>query len=305
MDKSLGYVVPFDLWNGDVKKDTVYVRVPGDDRNYGVIDCIEKDNFYMPSEIVESWEPFMLKESFNENEWVSFCGGQKFLKEGEAYKIHTVDIDHLIFKREDSMSFGPKDIDHFDNLPSIFSVPKIFAKKIDISEVKNLGKLIFEKGEVLLCTNSISTGASSHEFIQGKKYLCFNRSSIINEYGNIHGISQEFASHHFRHTVSYESNDLLNDVMYFTFGSVEVVARKTLHQAISLSGTFSHYEIKNVIDYIKNPPQLQGHSLNIYNKMTGTGYRLNQLDSSDVIRIGIGCKMGTFEELESIYNYIK
>ena len=89
----------------------------------------------------------------------------------------------------------------------------------------------------------------------------------------------------------YESKELY-------FGKVKF----TIHEGYADTeyGKVTKEEVKNAIDYIKNPPKLNDYTLGV--KIKYTTYPLSVIEKSNECYIAFGCQEGTVKELEDIYN---
>jgi hypothetical protein len=70
--KIIGYVAPFDLWGGQIKKGSIYI--PNFPNNYGYIDNMI-EQFNIAQEIVETWEPVYEPEfKVGDFVWIAYSG---------------------------------------------------------------------------------------------------------------------------------------------------------------------------------------------------------------------------------------
>ena len=81
------------------------------------------------------------------------------------------------------------------------------------------------------------------------------------------------------------------------FGKVKF----TIHEGYADTeyGKVTKEEVKNAIDYIKNPPKLNDYTLGV--KIKYTTYPLSVIEKSNECYIAFGCQEGTVKELEDIY----
>lgn len=88
----------------------------------------------------------------------------------------------------------------------------------------------------------------------------------------------------------YESKELY-------FGKVKF----TIHEGYADTeyGKVTKEEVKNAIDYIKNPPKLNDYTLGV--KIKYTTYPLSVIEKSNECYIAFGSQEGTVKELEDIY----
>jgi hypothetical protein len=103
--KIVGYKTPTDLWNGEIKKGSLYVLVKNFPTNYAFKE--DKDEAYhIPKEIVETWEP-VYEEEYKVGDWVitkDYSGNY----DGKALKITKLfeeyDITYAYFEPNNSTS---------------------------------------------------------------------------------------------------------------------------------------------------------------------------------------------------------
>ena len=81
------------------------------------------------------------------------------------------------------------------------------------------------------------------------------------------------------------------------FGKVKFTIKKGY--ADTEYGKVTKEEVKNAIDYIKNPPKLNDYTLGV--KIKYTTYPLSVIEKSNECYIAFGCQEGTVKELEDIY----
>lgn len=77
--KIIGYKCPTDMFNGGIPKNTLYVRKYSEvlENGYYSKDHLESNVYYLPKEIVETWEPVYEEENYKVGDYVVLSNSQQ------------------------------------------------------------------------------------------------------------------------------------------------------------------------------------------------------------------------------------
>jgi hypothetical protein len=104
----IGYKTPCDLWEGDVKKGTLYVKVPDFSKNYGLSTNIEEDGFYIPKEVVQTWEAVYKAQEYKgivkgSNKSMSYSIEEQGLVHCDGKLIAIIDLKKFIAPQDSNL----------------------------------------------------------------------------------------------------------------------------------------------------------------------------------------------------------
>ncbi len=97
----VGYKVPYDLWGGDIPKDSIYIPSLSSPDNYSYKDNMDSD-YNIASEIVTTWEPVYQEEINKTEEIIVRMGGEN----GFDLKVR----NHKIFHTHEDITSYVNDI---------------------------------------------------------------------------------------------------------------------------------------------------------------------------------------------------
>jgi hypothetical protein len=307
--KILGYLAPYDLWQGDVKKNTFYKGVTDSDgKNYGISTNLDNESFYMPAEIVEKWQPVYEKDvEYKVGDWVVFdpsLYGEEsmtsFWDRVMVLRVDTVINKSLRFNVE-QLYFHPffKTVSDISDGTYCSNSAKYFRIATP-AEIKLASHLIYKANDYVMCTKEINILGGIPEFKVGCIYQCIDNRRIRNNKGEEHGITSDCGFDHFRFASKQEIESF--GLVNLFFGDVNFKIKAKEGIAYTQYGVIPKEEIIAAINYIENPPKLAGFPFNLHKLPdTNNPTELNELETKNTsVSIGFGCKTGKLSELKAI-----